>query len=384
MKRLISIDQLKPGMYVAEIKNISWIKHLFFRNQHLIKNENEVQALRDCGGCEVYIDTEMGDDLDLEQNKPDDAENTRETENHAAESSQSEQPQPERPDQEKPSAPEYVDWHWDADSVRSEEVVQFFDVEQALSYMDGDGELLRATVELFLEEYPKILARLHTALADQDAKTLEREAHSIKGAAANLGATATYEAALRLEQIGQAESWGRALDALTELELELKRLEEVLFGFRQQKEKSPAQQTTQPSVSNLSTFSPHVVVVDKLRSTRETLCGLLRRQGITHIRQVEDGAGALEALQDAQTDLVIADWSLEGMTGIELLRTIRADEKLKAIPFLLVTGTATRDEVLEAAQAGVSGYLLKPFTADILSDQLKKVFPNQHPVRAAA
>lgn len=134
MKRLISIDRLKPGMYVAEIKNISWIKHPFFRNQHLIKNEDEVQALRDCGGCEVYIDTEMGDDLDLEQNKPDDAENTRETENHAAESSQSEQPQPERP--------------------------------------------------------------------DQDAKTLEREAHSIKGAAANLGATATYEAALRLEQIG--------------------------------------------------------------------------------------------------------------------------------------------------------------------------------------
>ena len=125
-------------------------------------------------------------------------------------------------------------------------------------------------------------------------------------------------------------------------------------------------------------------MVDKLRSTRETLCGLLRRQGITNIRQVEDGASALEELKDTQTDLVIADWSLAGITGVELLRTIRGDEKLKAIRFLLVTGTANRNEVLEAARAGVSGYLLKPFKANILADQLKKVFPNQHPVRAAA
>jgi len=102
--------------------------------------------------------------------------------------------------------------------------------------MDGDGELQRETVELFLQEYPKILARLRTALADRDAKTLEREVHSIKGATGNLGATAAYEAAFRLEQIGRAGSWGRAPDALTELELDLKRLEKILFGFRQQKE----------------------------------------------------------------------------------------------------------------------------------------------------
>ena len=76
MKRWIPIDQLKPGMYVAEIKNISWIKHPFLRNQHLIKNEDEAQVLKDCGGCEVYIDTDVGDDLDPEQNKPDDLQNT--------------------------------------------------------------------------------------------------------------------------------------------------------------------------------------------------------------------------------------------------------------------------------------------------------------------
>ena len=216
MKRQISIDQLKPGMCIAEIKNISWIKHPFFRNQHLIKEEDEVQAVKDCGAGEIYIDTEMGEDVDPEQNKPDDAENTRGTGSHVAESPPAEQPQPETPDREKPSAPEYIDWHWDADSVRSEEVVQFFDVEQALSHMDGDGPLLRATVELFLEEHPKILARLYAALTDQDAQTLEREAHSIKGAAANLDATARYEVAFRLEQIGRAENWGKAPDALTE------------------------------------------------------------------------------------------------------------------------------------------------------------------------
>ena len=120
----------------------------------------------------------------------------------------------------------------------------------------------------------------------------------------------------------------------------------------------PARQSTKPSVPHVSTFSHHVVVVDKLRWTRETFCRLLQQQGITNIRQVEDGADALEALKDAQADLIIADWNLAGMTGIELLTAVRTDEKLKAIPFLMVTGTATRDEALEAAQAGVSGYLL--------------------------
>ena len=64
MKQRISIDQLKPGMYVTAIKNVSWLKHPFIRNKRLIKNEDEVQALKDCGGCEVYIDTAIGDDLD--------------------------------------------------------------------------------------------------------------------------------------------------------------------------------------------------------------------------------------------------------------------------------------------------------------------------------
>ena len=88
--------------------------------------------------------------------------------------------------------------------------------------------------------------------------------------------------------------------------------------------------------------------------------------------------------KDAQIDLIIANWNLSGMTGLELLRTIRRDGKLKTIPFLLVTGTATRKEVLEAAQAGVSGYLLTPLTADSLATQLKKVFPDQHPVRTTS
>ena len=135
---------------------------------------------------------------------------------------------------------------------------------------------------------------------------------------------------------------------------------------------------------HVSTFSPHVVVVDILRATRETLCGLLQWQGITNIRQDEDGADALEALKDAQTDLIIADWHLAGMPGNELLRPVRTDEKLKAIPFLMLTRTATRDEVLEAVQAGVSGYLLKPFTSAILVGQLQRVFPYQPSFRAAA
>ena len=195
-------------MYVAEIKNVSWLKHPFFRNKHLIKNEDEVQALKDCGGCEIYIDTDIGDDLDPNQDKPDEAGNTLGTKRYADESPPSEQPQPDTLDQEKTPSTEYVDWHWDFE--RAEEVVQFFDVEQSLSHMEGNEEFLRETVQIFLEEYPQILARLRVALDDADARTLKMEAHSMKGAMVDLGATSAYDAAFRLEHIGRAESWGRA------------------------------------------------------------------------------------------------------------------------------------------------------------------------------
>ena len=199
-------------MYVAEIKKVSWLKHPFFRNKHLIKNEDEVQALKDSGGCEIYIGTDIGDNLD--QDQPDEAENTMGTESYAAESPPSEQRQPDAPDQEKTPSTEYVDWRWDSD--RAEEVVKFFDVEQALSHMDRDEEFLRRADQVFHEEYPQILARLRVALDDADARTVKMEAHSLKGAIANLSSTSAYDAAFRLEQIGRAESWGRASDTLTD------------------------------------------------------------------------------------------------------------------------------------------------------------------------
>ena len=152
---------------------------------------------------------------------------------------------------------------------------------------------------------------------------------------------------------------------MEELDFEFRRLEKLLFSFQAYTKHQIIQQqdqSTAPILPPGSAFSPEVLVVDGLHSTRETLCGLLRQQGVSNIRQVEDGEQALEALKKTPADLMIADWNLPGMTGIELLRTIRSDAALKDTPFLMVTGTATRNEVLEAAQAGVSGYLLKAFT----------------------
>ena len=406
MKRRIPIDLLKPGMFVSEIKNISWMKTPFLRNRRLIKNEEEIEALRDCGVCEVSIDAELGDDLEPQQLKQFDHEpEIQEEETNAqavpsssdegkqsqeqltGEPAQSENQPPPSPTQEQSTTPQYIDFQWDADSNRKDEIAGCFNIEQALSHMDGDEELLTETIQIFLEEYPKILAAIQTAVDNQDAKTVEREAHSVKGAVSNLGATAAYESALRLEKIGSSENLGPAPDTLSELALELRQLEKLLFGFQEYKKKQGSLQHHRPTTPILpqgSGFSPEVIVVDHLGSTRETLCGLLRQQGISQIRQVEDAAGALEVLRASSADLVISDWNLPGMTGLELLRTIRNDPDLEDVPFLMATGSATRNEVMEAAQAGVSGYLLKPFTADILVGQLQKIFPDQPSFRAAA
>ena len=100
----------------------------------------------------------------------------------------------------------------------------------------------------------------------------------------------------------------------------------------------------------------------------------MRDLGFTNTVEADDGITALPILNLGQIDFLVTDWNMPGMTGIELLRHVRADEKLKHLPVLMVTAEAKREQIIEAAQAGVNGYVVKPFTAIALKDKIEKIF----------
>ena len=115
------------------------------------------------------------------------------------------------------------------------------------------------------------------------------------------------------------------------------------------------------------------LVVDDFVIMRRIVGNLLKDLGYTDVKEAEDGVDALNKLRSGDFDFVMADWNMPKMTGIELLRAIRADSKLKHLPVLMVTAEAKRENIIEAAQAGANGYVVKPFTADTLEEKLRKI-----------
>lgn len=126
------------------------------------------------------------------------------------------------------------------------------------------------------------------------------------------------------------------------------------------------------------------LVVDDFATMRRILRNLLKELGYGNVDEAEDGVSALQKLRTQPFDFVVSDWNMPNMTGIELLRTIRADEQLKHLPVLMVTAEAKKENILAAAQAGASGYVVKPFTAAILDEKLKRIFQTQQREGAAA
>lgn len=120
--------------------------------------------------------------------------------------------------------------------------------------------------------------------------------------------------------------------------------------------------------------SIHILVVDDFSTMRRIVRNLLRELGFSNFDEAEDGVQALQRLRNRPFDFVVSDWNMPNMQGIDLLRAIRADAQLKHIPVLMVTAEAKRENILEAAQAGVNGYIVKPFTADTLKEKLDAVF----------
>ncbi|MCB1893853.1 MAG: chemotaxis response regulator CheY [Zoogloeaceae bacterium] len=116
------------------------------------------------------------------------------------------------------------------------------------------------------------------------------------------------------------------------------------------------------------------LVVDDFSTMRRIVRNLLKELGYTNVDEAEDGVAALQKLQSASFDFVVTDWNMPNMDGLTLLQTIRATAGLKHLPVLMVTAEAKKENIIAAAQAGASGYVVKPFTAGTLAEKLEKIF----------
>lgn len=117
-----------------------------------------------------------------------------------------------------------------------------------------------------------------------------------------------------------------------------------------------------------------ILVVDDFSTMRRIIKNLLRDLGFTNVDEADDGKTALPILQQGTVDFLITDWNMPEMTGIDLLKAVRADASLAHIPVLMVTAEAKREQIIAAAQAGVNGYVVKPFTAAVLKEKIDKIF----------
>lgn len=116
------------------------------------------------------------------------------------------------------------------------------------------------------------------------------------------------------------------------------------------------------------------LVVDDFSTMRRIVRNLLKELGFTNVDEAEDGQVALHKLKNSHYDFVVSDWNMPNMTGIELLRAVRAEPELKGLPFMMITAEAKRENIIEAAQAGASGYIVKPFTAATMEEKMNKIF----------
>ncbi len=116
-----------------------------------------------------------------------------------------------------------------------------------------------------------------------------------------------------------------------------------------------------------------ILVVDDFATMRKVVRNLLKQGGYDDIVEAEDGVMALKALKSQKIDVVVSDWNMPNMSGLELLKAVRADAELTKTPFLMVTAEALQDNVVAAVKAGVNNYIVKPFTAEVLNEKIKKI-----------
>ncbi|HZX48378.1 MAG TPA: chemotaxis response regulator CheY [Nitrospirota bacterium] len=124
-------------------------------------------------------------------------------------------------------------------------------------------------------------------------------------------------------------------------------------------------------------FKIKVLVVDDFSTMRRIVKNILKQIGYSDIEEAEDGNSALVRLRQGGYGLVVSDWNMPNMTGLDLLKAIRADNVLSNMPVLMVTAEAKKENVLDAIKAGVNNYVVKPFTADVLKEKIEKIFDSK-------
>ena len=121
-------------------------------------------------------------------------------------------------------------------------------------------------------------------------------------------------------------------------------------------------------------LSMKILIVDDFATMRRIMKNILKQLGFANIIEADDGTTAFEELKKTAVDLIISDWNMPKMTGLDLLKKVRSTDDLKDIPFLMVTAEAQKQNVIDAVQAGVTNYVVKPFTAEAISEKLEKIF----------
>ncbi|HMM37368.1 MAG TPA: chemotaxis response regulator CheY [Desulfovibrio sp.] len=117
-----------------------------------------------------------------------------------------------------------------------------------------------------------------------------------------------------------------------------------------------------------------ILVVDDFSTMRKIIKNILRQLGFTNVIEADDGSTGWEALNRENVDFIISDWNMPKMSGIEFLRKVRASEEYAELPFLMVTAEAQQENIIEAVQAKVSNYIVKPFTPETLNQKIQKIF----------
>ncbi len=118
-----------------------------------------------------------------------------------------------------------------------------------------------------------------------------------------------------------------------------------------------------------------VLVVDDFSTMRRIIKNILRQLGLNNVVEADDGTTGWDVLNKDKIDFIISDWNMPQMTGIEFLRKVRASEEFADLPFLMVTAEAQQENIIEAVQAKVSNYIVKPFTAEVMKQKIDKIFP---------
>jgi two-component system chemotaxis response regulator CheY len=117
-----------------------------------------------------------------------------------------------------------------------------------------------------------------------------------------------------------------------------------------------------------------VLVVDDFATMRKIVRNILKQIGFTNIVEADDGANAMEIIKNEKVDFVVTDWNMPNMTGLELLKNIRAEDRAKDVPVLMVTAEGLANNVVDAVKAGVDNYIVKPFTAETVQAKIEQIF----------